>query len=86
LQNREQASLRISKLKWICRRGMKELDVLFEQFLQQQQESLLNGSWPNFESLLKHEDDQLWDWLQQPSCEQAAPYRDLLEAIRSGAS
>jgi antitoxin CptB len=76
---------RVSKLKWICRRGMKELDVLLERFLQQQNQALINGSWPQLESLLETEDDQLWDWLQQPSCEQATAYRELLEVIRSGA-
>jgi len=63
---------------------MKELDVLLERFLEQQQQQLLNGAWPELEPLLENEDDLLWDWLQQPSCGPAAPFRDLLEAIRNG--
>ncbi len=75
---------RVSKLKWLCRRGMKELDVLLERFLDQHQQLLLDGYWPELESLLQNEDDLLWDWLQQPACEPAAAYRDVLEKIRAG--
>ena len=77
---------RVSKLKWLCRRGMKELDVLLERFLDQHQQQLLDGRWPELESLLQNEDDLLWDWLQQPACEPAAAYRGVLEIIRAGRS
>jgi len=75
---------RVSKLKWLCRRGMKELDVLLERFLDQHQQLLMDGCWPELESLLQNEDDLLWDWLQQPACESAAAYREVLEKIRAG--
>ena len=63
---------------------MKELDVLLERFLAQQEEALAGGEWPQLESLLDTEDDLLWDWLQNPRLETAAPYRALLECIRDG--
>lgn len=73
---------RVRKLKWLCRRGMKELDVLLDHFVVQRQLDLARGSWPELESLLAIEDDQLWDWFQDPSRPAAAPYRELLELIR----
>ncbi len=74
-------STRIGKLKWLCRRGMKELDILLERFVDGQQESLTVGSWPQFEALLQAEDDVLWDWLQDTSTPAASAYKELLEQI-----
>jgi antitoxin CptB len=54
---------RVKKLRWQSRRGMKELDVLFEAFFARQTESLLEGDWPQLEELLKQEDDVLYDWI-----------------------
>ena len=42
---------------------MKELDVLFEAFFEQQAESLAAGEWPELEELLAREDDVLFDWI-----------------------
>ena len=75
---------RIRKLRWLCRRGMKELDVLLERFLTQHLQQLRGGSWPELELLLQNEDDLLWDCLQQPDSEQATPYREVLQRIRRG--
>ena len=74
---------RIGKLKWLCRRGMKELDILLERFIDIHYQSLADGSWPEFESLLQAEDDVLWDWFQDPAHPQAVAYRELLEQILS---
>ena len=74
---------RVRKLKWLCRRGMKELDVLLEQFLVVQQAALAEGQWPELESLLQTEDDVLWGWLQNPAASSALPYCELLARIRN---
>ena len=75
-------AVRTRKLKWRCRRGMKELDVLLERCVATHHETLNAGNWPELESMLQAEDDQLWDWLQNPTTPEAAGYRDLLEQIR----
>jgi len=54
---------RVKKLRWKSRRGMKELDVLFEAFFKKQAELLLAGGWPELEELLAQEDDVLLDWV-----------------------
>jgi len=54
---------RVKKLRWKSRRGMKELDVLFEAFFEKQADSLLAGDWPEIEALLAQEDDVLFDWV-----------------------
>ena len=75
---------RIRKLHWMCRRGMKELDVLLEAFLEKNIDDLKSGSWQNFESLLGQEDDQLWDWLQNTKQAACGNYSSLITAIRRG--
>ena len=54
---------RVKKLRWQSRRGMKELDVLFETFFAQQADSLASGGWPQLEGFLEQEDDVLFDWI-----------------------
>jgi len=54
---------RVKKLRWQSRRGMKELDVLFESFFARQAEPLLDGAWPQLEVMLGQEDDVLFDWI-----------------------
>jgi antitoxin CptB len=76
------ANARISRLRWRCRRGMKELDVLLENFIRDHESRLAGGEWPEFESLLETEDDRLWEWLRNPASGRVGPYSDLLESIR----
>jgi antitoxin CptB len=54
---------RVKKLRWKSRRGLKELDVLFEAFFARQADSLASGGWPQLEDLLSQEDDVLFDWI-----------------------
>ncbi|MGD2127797.1 MAG: succinate dehydrogenase assembly factor 2 [Lysobacterales bacterium] len=72
---------RSARLKWLCRRGMKELDVLLERFVGRHTPELDAGRWPEMELLLQSEDGQLWDWLQHPDARDAAPFRALLLEI-----
>jgi len=75
---------RVRKLRWLCRRGMRELDVLLERFIANNEDSLAGGEWPEFESLLNTEDDRLWDWFQNPDSVEARQYQGLLTIICRG--
>lgn len=76
---------RVRKLKWLCRRGMKELDVLLERFISDQAATLEQGGWPELERLLALEDDQLWDCVQRPESTHAG-FHKLLRSISGGIS
>jgi antitoxin CptB len=78
-----ETSQRVKRLKWSCRRGMKELDVLLENFIAGFEQDLAAGAWPEFERLLQVEDDRIWAWLQVPQCADAASFHQLLALIRS---
>ena len=64
---------------------MKELDVLLERFLKRQESCLARGGWPEREAFLDTEDDQLWEWMRNPTARGGGPYRRLLESIRDDA-
>lgn len=51
-----------ARLKWACRRGMLELDVLFMPFVDEAWEELSNENKRIFERLLECQDPELFAW------------------------
>jgi len=51
-----------SRLRWRCRRGMRELDVLLERWLDTRWPGATPSDRERFDRLLDCEDDMLWDW------------------------
>lgn len=51
-----------SRLRWRCRRGMRELDVLLERWLDRCWADAHPDHRAAFERLLATEDDVLWAW------------------------
>lgn len=52
-----------SKLRWACRRGMLELDVLLGNFLENRFNYLTPEDQENFINLLNNNDQDLFTWL-----------------------
>ena len=51
-----------AKLRWACRRGMLELDVLFMPFVEDAYDSLSDNEKAIFQRLLTGEDPELFAW------------------------
>jgi len=51
-----------SRIRWACRRGMRELDVLFEPFLDERFPHLSDSDRSTFIALLENTDQDLWSW------------------------
>lgn len=70
------------KLSWQCRRGMLELDLLLQAFLEKRLDSLSDSEIHLFESLLNQSDPQLFAWLMG---HELAPeeYKELVACIRN---
>lgn len=69
--------------KWRCRRGMKELDFIFNRFVDAEYKALPAADLTLFDQLLDEEDMLLWYWLsgkQKPEGEHHN-YADLVERI-----
>lgn len=52
-----------AKLKWLCRRGMKELDLLFEGYLERDYPGASCAQRQAFVKLLGYQDPQIVDLL-----------------------
>ena len=72
----------LRKLRWRCRRGMRELDQLFGRYVDRQWAQAPEAERGVFLRLLDCEDDKLWRWFMGyehcPDAELAA----LVERIR----
>jgi len=76
----DEAELR--KLKWRCRRGMRELDQLFERWLDTRWRSASAETRDTFLRLLDSEDDRLWRWFLGHETPGDAALRALVEEMR----
>jgi len=76
---------RIRRLRWLCRRGMKELDLLLEAFVRRERGALANGAMPELEDFLAQEDDLVWEWLLNGGTPPRPEFQALAERIRGGA-
>lgn len=52
-----------AKMKWRCRRGMLELDLLLERFMAQGYEDLSEEQMVIFKKILEEPDPDLYSWL-----------------------
>lgn len=57
----------VEKLRWQCRRGMLELDLVFEAFLDNQFEQLDIEDKKRFAELLTYSDQDLQQWIMNKS-------------------
>jgi antitoxin CptB len=53
----------INKTKWKCRRGLRELDLLFRKFSNNNLESLSKADLELFNSILDIEDQPIYDFI-----------------------
>lgn len=69
-----------ARLRWKCRRGMQELDVLLERFLETRYDALDPAAQAAFAQLLDMEDPDLYACVLG---QQSAPTTELHDVIRS---
>ena len=77
----EDAELR--KLRWRCRRGMRELDQLLERWLEREWRQSPTAQREVFLQLLDTEDDKLWRWFLGHEIADDVEIAALVEHIRS---
>ena len=53
----------INKTKWKCRRGLRELDLLFRRYSEDKLDSLSTEDFEMFNSILDIEDQPLYDFI-----------------------
>ena len=71
----------IEKLRWQCRRGMLELDLIFSDFLNHRYETLDDESKQLFAELLTYSDQDLQQWLINKSSPRDRQLVSIIEKI-----
>jgi antitoxin CptB len=77
------------KMVWRCRRGVRELDVLFGRFLETEYPQLGESEKMAFERMLEVQDPIIMDWLfsksqpQDPELEMLVRRLQLISGLRS---
>jgi antitoxin CptB len=75
----------LSKLKWACRRGMLELDVLLNKFLSEKYTDLQVADKKRFVDLLSCTDPELFAWLMGHETPQDLDLIRIVELVRQHA-
>ena len=73
----------LSRLKWACRRGMLELDVLLGNFLDQAYSALPNHQKEAFIHLLECTDPEIFAWLMGHDIPIDPELQQITEVIRN---
>ena len=73
----------VKRLRWQCRRGMREMDMLLERWLDRHFASADASVRGHFTALLQTEDDLLWDWLMGKGAPDNAERAALIDQIRT---
>jgi antitoxin CptB len=73
----------VLRLRWQCRRGMLELDLLLNRFLDLGFGNLDPMQRATFNRLLAYQDQILYDWLIGHAVPADADVRDLVAGIRA---
>ena len=71
------------RLKWKCRRGLLELDLVLERFLQQKAAGLDGKSLQLLNELLDYQDNDLWDIVNGRSEDYPPRHKALVDALRA---
>jgi antitoxin CptB len=74
---------RLARLRWRCRRGMRELDALLLRFVDTQAEALGEDELVTFEAILELPDPVLHSYLLGRSAPTEDPAVELVERIRA---
>jgi len=77
-------SLQQARLRWACRRGMLELDLLLLPFLENVYLQLSAHEQILFEKLLLFNDQELFDWIVRYQAPTNPEFIPLIERVQKG--
>ena len=75
--------LQLKRLRWRCRRGMLENDLVLERFLERYGEKLSEREVEAFSRLLDYGDNELWDLVGRRSEPGDPDLVEVVELLRS---
>ncbi|MBF2761266.1 MAG: succinate dehydrogenase assembly factor 2 [Ectothiorhodospiraceae bacterium AqS1] len=82
MASKSESALAIARLRWRCRRGMKELDAFFEPFVACALDDLAEDRRIALDALLDRPDQEILDWLLDDSDRVPAALEGIIRSIR----
>jgi len=73
----------INRLRWKCRRGMLELDLVLNQYLEQDYSAMDSASKQAFETLLEAGDEELWALITDEKTSAAPELQAVITRLRA---
>jgi antitoxin CptB len=73
----------LQRVRWRCRRGLLELDIVFGHFVEAHYAQLNECERQTFDELLDMPDNPLWDMISGRREAESLPQAALLEKIKS---
>jgi len=77
------SSAEAGRLRWRCRRGMRELDQLLGGYLAQSYPHADAPTQAAFASLLEQQDPEIWSWLTGGARASKPEWQRIVDAIRA---
>ncbi len=76
----------MEQLRWACRRGMLELDIILNDFLDNQYFTLTTKQQKSFEQLLSCTDQELFRWLVHQEIPSDSTFFEITDLIKGYAN
>lgn len=73
----------LTQIRWRCRRGMKELDILFERYVANHLHRVNEDERNAFVRMLSLPDSLLWDYVMDRQTPTDSGIKDVLSKIRT---
>lgn len=73
----------LDRIRWRCRRGLLELDLVLETFQREHLEKLSSEELDAFSRLLDSADNDLWDWVSGRGEPRDPSLAGLVQRLRS---
>ena len=73
----------LARLRWRCRRGLLENDLILERFMEARGPRISDDEVAGLDRLLRLSDDELWDLLAGRAEPDDAALRPLVAALRA---
>jgi antitoxin CptB len=73
----------LERVRWRCRRGLLELDIVLGRFIEQRYATLDEAQQIAFDELLDMPDTELWDMITGKEAPQQESLRTVLEWVRT---
>jgi len=75
-------TVELNRIRWRCRRGLLELDIVLARFIEQHYVLLTPSEKVDFDDLLAFSDNELWDLISRPNAVATSQNERLISLLR----